>query len=39
MNIGSLEYVLIDVPDDPFTQIILPELLAIAQTGRKLVRL
>ena len=25
MHIGSLEYVVIGVPDDPFTQIILPE--------------
>jgi len=39
MNIGALEYVVIGVPDDRFTQVILPELHAIAQTGRKLVRL
>jgi hypothetical protein len=39
MNIGALEYVVISASDDPFTQVILPELHAIAQTGRKLVRL
>lgn len=33
MDIGSLEYVVIGVPDDPFTQIILPELHALQGAG------
>ena len=33
MNIGSLEYVVIGVPDDPFTQVILPELHAPQGAG------
>ena len=33
MNIGSLEYVVIGVPDDPFTQVILPELHALQGAG------
>jgi hypothetical protein len=39
MDIGALEYVVIGVSNDRFTQVIRPELHAIAQTGRKLVML
>jgi hypothetical protein len=33
INIGALEYVVIGVPDDPFTQVILPELHALQGAG------